>query len=97
MEYYSNEITKLIEEFAALPGIGAKSAQRLAFHVLDMTEEQAQSLASAIVRAKHNIKYCKCCFTLTDQEKFPICSKCTFQCIQTHNMLILSHYLANCK
>lgn len=73
MEYYSNEITKLIEEFAALPGIGAKSAQRLAFHVLDMTEEQAQSLASAIVRAKHNIKYCKCCFTLTDQEICPVC------------------------
>lgn len=73
MEYYSNEITRLIEEFSALPGIGTKTAQRLAFHVLDMTEEQAEALSTAIMRAKHNIRYCKCCFTLTDQDVCPVC------------------------
>lgn len=73
MEYYSNEIAKLIEEFSALPGIGAKTAQRLAFHVINMPVEQVEALSSAIVNAKHNVKYCKCCYTLTDQEICPIC------------------------
>ena len=73
MEYYSNEISKLIEEFCALPGIGAKSAQRLAFHVINMPEEQVEALSSAIINAKKNVKYCKCCYTLTDQELCPIC------------------------
>ncbi|MGN0426861.1 MAG: recombination mediator RecR [Agathobacter sp.] len=73
MEYYSNEISKLIEEFSALPGIGAKSAQRLAFHVINMPEEQVEALSSAIINAKKNVKYCKCCYTLTDQELCPIC------------------------
>ena len=73
MEYYSNEISKLIEEFSSLPGIGAKSAQRLAFHVLNMPEEQVEALSLAIINAKRNVKYCKCCYTLTDQEICPIC------------------------
>lgn len=73
MEYYSNEISRLIEEFSALPGIGAKSAQRLAFHVINMPEEQVEALSSAIINAKKNVKYCKCCYTLTDQELCPIC------------------------
>lgn len=73
MEYYSNEISKLIEEFSALPGIGAKSAQRLAFHVINMPEEQVEALSSAIINAKKNVKYCKCCYTLTDQDLCPIC------------------------
>lgn len=73
MEYYSNEISKLIEEFCALPGIGAKSAQRLAFHVINMPEDQVEALSSAIINAKKNVKYCKCCYTLTDQELCPIC------------------------
>ncbi len=73
MEYYSNEISKLIEEFCALPGIGAKSAQRLAFHVINMPEDQVEALSSAIMNAKKNVKYCKCCYTLTDQELCPIC------------------------
>lgn len=73
MEYYSNEISKLIEEFCALPGIGTKSAQRLAFHVINMPEDQVEALSSAIINAKKNVKYCKCCYTLTDQELCPIC------------------------
>ncbi len=73
MEYYSNEISKLIEEFSALPGIGAKSAQRLAFHVIGLPQEQVESLSSAIINAKKNVRYCKCCYTLTDQDICPIC------------------------
>lgn len=74
MEYYSSHINKLIEEFFRLPGIGAKSAQRLAFHVLNMPMDQVQSLSSAILNAKANVQYCKCCYTLTDQEICPICN-----------------------
>lgn len=73
MELYSSEISKLIEELSALPGIGAKSAQRLAFHIINMPEEQVESLSSAISHAKKNVKYCKCCYTLTDDEICPIC------------------------
>ena len=73
MEYYSKEIAKLIEEFSALPGIGAKSAQRLAFHVINMPQEEVEALSSAILDAKRNVRYCKCCYTLTDQEICPIC------------------------
>ena len=56
-----------------MPGIGAKSAQRLAFHVLNMPMEQVESLSSAILEAKKNVKYCKSCFTLTDDDICPIC------------------------
>ncbi|MBR4027066.1 MAG: recombination protein RecR [Lachnospiraceae bacterium] len=73
MDYYSKQISKLIEEFSALPGIGTKSAQRLAFHVLNMPIEQVESLSKAIIEAKRNVKYCKCCYTLTDEEICPIC------------------------
>lgn len=74
MDYYSGYITKLIEELSALPGVGPKTAGRLAFHILDMPGEQVHDLASAIVEAKNNVKYCKICCTLTDQEVCPICS-----------------------
>ena len=73
MDYYSKQISKLIEEFSSLPGIGAKSAQRLAFHVLNMPMEQVESLSSAILEAKKNVKYCKSCYTLTDDDLCPIC------------------------
>ena len=73
MDYYSSQITKLIEELSKLPGIGSKSAQRLAFHIINMPEESVTSLASSITEAKHNDHYCKECFTLTDQELCPIC------------------------
>ena len=73
MEYYSSEISKLIEELSALPGIGAKSAQRLAFHIINMPKEQVQSLSSAILSAKKNVRYCKCSYTLTDDDICTIC------------------------
>lgn len=74
MDIYSNQITKLIEELGRLPGIGAKSAQRLAFHIINMPKEQVQSLADTIIQAKSQVKYCKICCTLTDQEVCPICA-----------------------
>lgn len=74
MDYYSSQITKLIEELAKLPGVGNKSAQRLAFHIINMPAEQVASLTGAITGAKENIRYCRECYTLTDQELCPICS-----------------------
>ncbi len=74
MEYYSKHISKLMEEFSRLPGIGPKSAQRLAFHVINMPEDRVEQLASAIRDAKQHIQYCKVCHTLTDQEICPICA-----------------------
>ena len=74
MDYYSSQITKLIEELSKLPGIGAKSAQRLAFHIINMPKEQVDRLAQAMTGARNNIRYCKECYTLTDQERCPICS-----------------------
>ena len=73
MDIYSSHINKLIEELAHLPGIGAKSAQRLAFHIVNMPKEQVDSLADSIKNAKANVKYCSECFTLTDEEVCPIC------------------------
>lgn len=73
MEYYSDRINKLIEELGRLPGVGRKSAQRLAFHILNMPEAQVESLTGAIRDAKANICYCKECYTLTDSELCPIC------------------------
>ena len=74
MESYSSHINKLIEQFSHLPGIGAKSAQRLAFHIMNMPKEQVQQLTNAITDARMNVQYCKCCYTLTDKEMCPICS-----------------------
>lgn len=73
MDYYSKHISKLIEEFSRLPGIGAKSAGRLAFHILNMSKEQVDALTDAISSAKENVRYCKECYTLTDDELCPIC------------------------
>ncbi|KSV58115.1 recombination mediator RecR [Acetivibrio ethanolgignens] len=74
MDYYSAQISKLIEELSRLPGIGSKSAQRLAFHIINMPKEQVESLAKTITEAKANIRYCNVCCTLTDKEVCPICS-----------------------
>lgn len=74
MEMYSGHINKLIEELAALPGIGNKSAQRLAFHLINMPEDKVKRLARTILDAKENVRYCSSCFTLTDKELCPICS-----------------------
>ncbi len=74
MDYYSSQISKLIEELSRLPGIGAKSAQRLAFHIINMPKEQVEQLSNTIIEAKSNVRYCKECCTLTDREICPICS-----------------------
>lgn len=74
MDYYSKQISKLIEELSKLPGIGAKSAQRLAFHIINMPKEQVESLSHVMIEAKNNVCYCKECQTLTDQQLCPICS-----------------------
>ena len=73
MEYYSKQISQLISELSTLPGIGAKSAQRLAFHILHMPTNEVEELANAMVDARHNVHYCKMCFSLTDDEICPIC------------------------
>ncbi|MCD7708904.1 MAG: recombination mediator RecR [Clostridiales bacterium] len=73
MEYYGADISNLIEELSSLPGIGSKSAQRLAFHIINMPQEQVDSLSNAITSAKKNARYCKCCLNLTDREICPIC------------------------
>lgn len=74
MDYYGKQIGRLIEELAALPGVGAKTAQRLAFHIIGMPKDRAENLAQAIVDAKQNVCYCKTCQTLTDKEECRICS-----------------------
>lgn len=73
MDYYSSQISKLIEELSSLPGIGSKSAGRLAFHILNMPVEHVEKLSSVILEARKKVRYCKSCFTLTDDEFCPIC------------------------
>lgn len=74
MKYYAKPLSKLITELSRLPGIGGKTAQRLAFHILSMDEKEARSLADAIVDAKTNMKYCSVCGNLTDTDPCAICS-----------------------
>lgn len=74
MELYSGHINKLISELAALPGIGDKSAQRLAFHLINMPEAKVRKLSDTIIEAKMNVRHCKECFTLTDQDICPVCA-----------------------
>ncbi len=74
MDLYSGYINKLIEELAALPGIGSKSAQRLAFHLINMPQGKVERLANSMVQAKKNVRYCTECFTLTDTDICPICA-----------------------
>ena len=73
MSNYGNQMVALIDELSRLPGIGAKSAQRLAFHIISMPQEKVERLASAIVVAKEQIKYCKSCWTVTDNDLCYIC------------------------
>ena len=74
MDYYGSQMSKLIEQLSSLPGIGGKTAQRLAFHIVHMPKERVEQLTGAITDARNNIRYCNECYTLTDQEKCPICS-----------------------
>ncbi len=73
MEYYGSHISRLIEALTGLPGVGAKSAQRLAFHIINMPKEQVQALAEAMTSARENVHYCRECCTLTDDDLCPIC------------------------
>lgn len=73
MNYYGNPITNLIEQLGALPGIGGKSAQRLAFHIINMPLDRVESLSKAILLAKENVKYCSLCQNLTDDDPCPVC------------------------
>ena len=74
MNFFAAPVERLVEQFAKLPGIGYKSAQRLAFHVLSLSNEQAEEFADAIIQAKHTVFSCKVCQNLTDQEVCPVCS-----------------------
>lgn len=74
MNYYGNPVSRLIEELSKLPGIGGKSAQRIAFHILNMPDERVQYLSDTILDARKNIKYCSVCLNLTDSDLCYICA-----------------------
>lgn len=74
MDLYSEKVNLLVEELGRLPGIGTKSAQRLAYHIINMPRDQVKSLSDSIITAKENVRYCKECYTLTDKEVCPICA-----------------------
>lgn len=73
MDYFSGHMDRLAKELARLPGIGQKSAMRLAYHIIGMPEQEVQALADSILEAKKNVRYCRECFMLTDDEICPIC------------------------
>lgn len=73
MRYFPVALERLTEQFAKLPGIGGKTAQRLAFHLLSMPQEDAQEFSDAIVEAKKSVHLCPCCQNLTDRDLCPIC------------------------
>lgn len=74
MDLYSGYINRLIEEFASLPGIGSKSAQRLAFYMINLPKKRVERFANTILDAREHVKYCSKCLTLTDSELCPICA-----------------------
>lgn len=74
MSSYSPSIEKLIESFEKLPSIGHKTAIRLAFHMLDMTDEEITEFTTSITNAKKKLKYCSTCFNISDTDPCPICS-----------------------
>lgn len=80
MSLYAAPIAKLIDELAKLPGVGNKTAQRLAFYILNMSAEEVEQLSSSITNAKRNIKYCKVCCNITDSEVCNICSNVKRDC-----------------
>lgn len=73
MNYYSKEISNLIDSLQSLPGIGAKSAQRMAFYILHLPKEDVRALSNSLINARENVRYCKICCTLTDKDICPIC------------------------
>lgn len=74
MNLYSGQMNKLIEELASLPGIGNKSAQNLAFHLINMPQDKVNQLASTMMETRAKVCYCKSCCTLTDRELCPVCA-----------------------
>lgn len=74
MSIYATPVARLVEEFEKLPGIGHKTAQRLAFHVISMNEEKVDALADTIKAAKHDTRYCSVCSNLTDTDPCSICA-----------------------
>lgn len=74
MHNFSGPISRLIEEFSKLPGVGRKTAQRLAFHVINMNTNDVEALSKAIIEAKREIKYCSNCYNITDKDPCSICS-----------------------
>ena len=74
MDYYGSRMSRLIEQLSGLPGIGTKTAQRLAFHIVNMPLDKVEALSDSILDAKKNVRYCRQCCTMTDQELCPICS-----------------------
>ena len=74
MKQYPKPLARLIGELGKLPGIGYKTAQRLAFHILSLDDAEAQSIADAITQAKKEMKYCSVCGNLTDTDPCVICS-----------------------
>lgn len=74
MQYFPAALERLTEEFGKLPGIGSKTAQRLAFHVLSLPDEDAAGFAEAILEAKRSVKTCPVCQNLTDQKLCPLCA-----------------------
>lgn len=74
MNYYGESVSRLIEQLSRLPGIGGKSAQRLAFYIINMSRDEAKALADSIISAKTEVKYCSVCCNLTDSDPCAICS-----------------------
>lgn len=74
MELYSGHINRLIEELANLPGIGTKSAQRMAFYLINLPQERVERFAHTVLEAREKVQHCKQCCTLTDQELCPVCA-----------------------
>ena len=74
MQVYTGPITRLIEEFSKLPGVGRKTTQRLAFHIINMNTNDVEALSKAIIEAKREIKYCSVCCNITDTDPWSMCS-----------------------
>lgn len=74
MSFFPSSLENLIDKFASLPGVGRKSAQRLAFYILGLPEAEARSFAAAVIEAKNNVRCCKICQNLTEDEICPICA-----------------------
>lgn len=87
MKYFAPPVEKLIEQFAKLPGVGHKTAQRLAFHVMSMPEDEVKDFADALMAAKSNVQMCKICQNLTQDE---VCKICADESRDRHTICVVS-------